>query len=130
MERAISPTAGVVVCTVQGDAMPVYNSSQISLFGNRRPSGGTKRKLFSLELLFVAIAVLALAYLGSLGPRPDPWLETAKAELQSPALTCSTCSSTQAYDQVDQSFVAPPDSAAAIRAIAGSALDSEVRQSG
>jgi len=95
--------------------MPVYNTSKISL-----------RKLSNLELLLVAFAVLALAYLGSLGPKPDPWLETAKAELQTPALTCSTCSSTQAYDQVDQSFVAPPDSAAPIRAIAGSALDSEV----
>src|SRR5689334_19294599 len=126
MEREIAPTTGVVVYTVRGDAMPVHNTSQISPFGVRRPSDGTNKKLSNLELMLVAFAVLALAYLGSLGPRPDPWLETAKAELKSPPRTASTGSSTKPYDKADQSFVAPPDSAAAIRAIAGSALDSEV----
>jgi hypothetical protein len=106
--------------------VPRCSASQTSPFGLRRPSDVTNRKLSKLEILFVAFAVLALVYLRSLGPKPDPWLETAKAELQSPALTCPTCRPVQADDQVDQRSVAPPDSAAAIGAISGSAFNSEV----
>jgi hypothetical protein len=105
--------------------MPAFSAPRTP-FGVRGPSNGPNRKLSKLELLFVAFAIFALVCLGSLGPKPDPWLETAKAELQSPALTCSTCSATQASDQSDQRFALTPDSAAGIRAISGSSFDSEV----
>lgn len=105
--------------------MPNYSAFEISPFGDRRPSDATHRTLSKLELLFVVFAVFALVYLGSLGPKPDPWLETAKAELQSQVLTCSTCSPTQAYDRIDH-FTPTPDSAAAISAISGFAVDSEL----
>ena len=106
--------------------MPVYNAQETSPFGVRGPSEGTNKKLSKLELLFAAFAVLGLVYLGSLGPKPDPWLETAKAELQSPASTCYTCSPEEAYDRVDKPFDPTPDSAAAIGAMSGSSFDSEV----
>jgi hypothetical protein len=105
--------------------MPAYSAPETSPFGARRPCDGPSRKLSKLELLSVALAIFALVCLGSLGPKPDPWLETAKAELQSPAPTCSACSPTQAYDRIDH-ITPTPDSAAAIRAISGFAVDSEV----
>jgi hypothetical protein len=123
MDREISQTTGVVVRTAKGDAVPRRSTSKTSPFGVRRPSDSKNRKLFKLELLFSAFAVLALVYLGSLGPNPDPWLETAKAQLQSQVLTCSTCSPVQAYDRVGHRFDPAPDSAIAVR---GSAFESEV----
>jgi len=126
MDREISQTTGVVVRTAKGDAVPRRSTSKTSPFGVRRPSDGKNRNLFKLEFLFSAFAVLALVYLGSLGPKLDPWLETAKAQLESQVLTCSTCSPMQAYDRVDQRFALTPDSAIAIRAKSGSAFESEV----
>ena len=126
MDREISQTTGVVVRTAKGDAVPRRSTSKTSPFGVRRPSDGKNRKLLKLEFLFSAFAVLALVYLGSLGPNPDPWLETTKAQLQSQVLTCSTCSPMQAYDRVDRRFAPAPDSAISIRAKSASAFESEV----
>ena len=126
MDREISQTTGVVVRTAKGDAVPRRSTSKTSPFGVRRPSDGKNRKLLKLEFLFSAFAVLALVYLGSLGPNPDPWLETTKAQLQSQVLTCSTCSPMQAYDRVDRRFAPAPDSAISSRAKSASAFESEV----
>jgi len=47
-----------------------------------RPNRRTE-KLSRLEMLFVALALLALFYLGSLGARREnPWIKAAQAELQ------------------------------------------------
>ena len=56
-------------------------------FGIRRPPEPESLRLSNLELLFVALAISALIYLGSLGPRiEDPWMTAAQAELRaSPA---------------------------------------------
>ena len=52
-------------------------------FGIRRPAEPENGKLSRLEMLFVALALLALFYLGSLGARrEDPWIKAAQAELQ------------------------------------------------
>jgi hypothetical protein len=52
-------------------------------FGIRRPPEPESMRLSSLELLFVALAISALIYLGSLGPRiEDPWMKAAQTELQ------------------------------------------------
>jgi hypothetical protein len=52
-------------------------------FGIRRPPEPESMRLSNLELLFVALAISALIYLGSLGPRmEDAWMKAAQAELQ------------------------------------------------
>ena len=52
-------------------------------FGIRRPPERESMRLSNPELLFVALAISALIYLSSLGPRiEDPWLKAAQAELQ------------------------------------------------
>ena len=51
-------------------------------FGIHRPPEPESMRLSNLELLFVALAISALIYLGSLGPRmEDPWMKAAQAEL-------------------------------------------------
>jgi hypothetical protein len=106
--------------------MPAFRAPQASPFGVRGACEGPNRKLSKLELLFIAVAIFALACLGSLGPKPDPWLETAKAELQSPAQPCSNCSPEQTSDRVDRRFAPTPDSAAAIGAMSEPSFGSEV----
>jgi hypothetical protein len=55
-------------------------------FGIRRPPEPESMRLSNLELLFVALAISALIYLASLGPRmEDPWMKAAHAELQGSA---------------------------------------------
>jgi len=45
-------------------------------FGVRRPPDRVQVRLSKLELLFVGLAMSALIYLGSLGPRmEDPWMD-------------------------------------------------------
>ena len=52
-------------------------------FGIRRPPEPESIRLSSLELLFVALAISALIYLGSFGPRiEDPWMKAAQTDLQ------------------------------------------------
>ncbi len=79
---------GVVVPTVREDALPRRTIPESLPFGIRRPPEPESMRLSNLELLFVALAISALIYLGSSGPRmEDPWMKAAKAELQvSPAL--------------------------------------------
>ena len=63
--------------------MPLSTIPAPLSFGIRRPPEPESMKLSSLELLFVAFAISALIYFGSLGPRTeDPWMKTAQAELQ------------------------------------------------
>ena len=52
-------------------------------FGIRRPPERERWKLSHPEVFFVVLAVSALFYLVSLGPRTeDPWMKAAQAELQ------------------------------------------------
>ena len=64
------------------DAMPRRTIPEPLPFGIRRPPERESMRLSNLELLFVALAISALIYLSSLGPRvEDPWVKAAQAEL-------------------------------------------------
>ena len=63
--------------------MPRITAPEPLPFGIRRPPEPESMKISNLELLFVALAISALIYLGSLGPRmEDAWMKAAQAELQ------------------------------------------------
>jgi len=52
-------------------------------FGIRRPPEPESMRPSNLELLFVALAISSLIYLGQLGPgMEDAWMKAAQAELQ------------------------------------------------
>ncbi len=72
---------GVVVRTIRDNAMPRSTIPEPLPFGIRRPPAPESIRLSNLELLFIALAISALIYLGSLGPM-DLWMKAAQAELQ------------------------------------------------
>ena len=74
---------GVVVRAIRDDAMPRSTILEPLPFGIRRPPEPESMRFSSLELPFVALAISALIYLGSLGPAvEDAWMKAAQAELQ------------------------------------------------
>jgi hypothetical protein len=103
--------------------MSRYSSAQASPFGIRRPSEAKSTKISNIELLFCALAVLALIYLGSLGASTDAWLEAARVELQVSTPTCSTCNPEDAGAQLDERFAHIP--AAIVSAVSDRVPDSE-----
>jgi len=66
--------------------MPRHRIPEVLPFGVRRPPARENRKLSNLELLFVALVVLAVIYLASLGARTDSWMKAAQAEFQARTL--------------------------------------------
>ena len=68
---------------VRDDAMSRCAIPEPLPFGIRRPPDRKHMMLSKRELLFVGLAISALIYLGSLGPRvEDLWVKAARAELQ------------------------------------------------
>ena len=66
--------------------MPRHRIPEVLPFGVRRSPARENRKLSNLELLFVALVVLAVIYLASLGARTDSWMKAAQAEFQARTL--------------------------------------------
>ena len=72
---------GGVVVLPETIAMSRCANPQPLPFGVRRPPDRVQVRLSKLELLFVGLAMSALIYLGSLGPRiDDAWIKAAQAE--------------------------------------------------
>ena len=67
---------------VRDDAMSRCAIPEPLPFGMRRPPDPKHMMLSKRELLFVGLAISALIYLGSLGPRvEDLWIKAAQADL-------------------------------------------------